>query len=105
MIALYSMGVNRPRLAAPAVVGPFDPGDDGGLSLFAGVLAAAVQHVLLQQAEEALHRGSVAGAPTRPMEPTIVATRAWTNFRLRNRLSRSLCKINPATSPRRPPHC
>ena len=50
-------------LASAAVVGAFDPGDDGDPQLFAGVPAAAVQDVLLQQAEEALHGGVVAGRP------------------------------------------
>jgi hypothetical protein len=41
-------------------------------------------------------------APTRPMEPTMSwRPRAWTNFRLRNWLPRSLCRMQPATSPRR----
>jgi hypothetical protein len=40
-------------LASAAVVGAFDPGDDRDPRLFAGVLATAVQDVLLQQAEEA----------------------------------------------------
>jgi hypothetical protein len=37
-------------LPASAVVGAFDPGDDRNAQLLAGVSAAAVQDVLLQQA-------------------------------------------------------
>ena len=43
------------------MVGAFDPGDDGDPELLAGGPAAAVQHVLLQQAEEALHGRVIAG--------------------------------------------
>jgi hypothetical protein len=48
-------------LASSTVVGPFDPGDDCDPELFAGVPAAAVQHVFLQQAKETLHGGVVGG--------------------------------------------
>ena len=48
-------------LSPAAVVGPFDPGDDRQAELVAGGPAAAVEDVLLQQREEGLHRGVVAG--------------------------------------------
>ena len=65
MIASNSIGVNRPRRGLPSatVVGAFDPGDDGDAQLLAGVPAAAVQDVLLQQAEEGLHGRVVTGSP------------------------------------------
>ena len=50
-------------LPASAVVGAFDPGDDGNAQLLAGVPASAVQDVLLQQAEEGLHGRVVTGGP------------------------------------------
>ncbi|SKV80487.1 Uncharacterised protein [Mycobacteroides abscessus subsp. abscessus] len=43
------------------MVGAFDPSDDGDPQLLSGGPAAAVEDVLLQQAEEALHRRVVAG--------------------------------------------
>src|SRR6185312_17571623 len=51
------------ELTASTVVGAFDPGDDGNAQLLAGVPAAAVQDVLLQQAKEALHGRVVTGGP------------------------------------------
>lgn len=48
-------------LASAAVVGAFLPGDDRQSQLGAGGPAAAVEDVLLQQREEALHRGVVPG--------------------------------------------
>ncbi len=48
-------------LAPAAVVGAFDPGDDREAQLLAGVPGLAAEDVLLQQAEEALHGGVVAG--------------------------------------------
>ena len=47
-------------LSAAAVVGPLDPGHDRDAQLLAGGPGAAVQDVLLEQREEALHRGVVA---------------------------------------------
>ena len=58
-----SGSVCRSVLSASAVVGPFDPGDDGQAELVAGGPAAAVQDVLLQQREEGLHRGVVGAGP------------------------------------------
>ena len=46
-------------LAPAAVEGPLDPGHDREVQLLAGVPALAVQDVLLEQAEERLHRGVV----------------------------------------------
>ena len=43
------------------MVGPFDPGHDRDPQLLAGVPGAAVEDALLQQAEEGLHGGVVAG--------------------------------------------
>ena len=41
-------------------------------------------------------------APTRPIEPTISCLpRAWMNLRLRNCEPLSVCRMQPATSPRR----
>jgi hypothetical protein len=56
-------GVNRPRVACRRRewVGALDRGDDRDAQLVAGIPAAAVQDVPLQQAEEALHGGVVAG--------------------------------------------
>ena len=59
-------------LAASAVVGGLDPGDDRQAELVAGGPAAAVEDVLLQQAEERLHGGVVGAGPDpahRPAQP------------------------------------
>jgi hypothetical protein len=48
-------------LASSPVVLGFDAGDDREAELFAGLPASGVEHVLLQQAEEGLHGGVVAG--------------------------------------------
>ena len=48
---------------AAAVVGAFDPGDGRDAEFLSGVSAPAVQDVLLQQREEALHGGVVPGGP------------------------------------------
>ena len=94
MIASNSIGVEPPQCETEAstVVGPFDPGDDGNAQLLAGVPAATVQDVLLQQAKEAFSMAALSpAAPTRPIEPTMSwRPRARTNFRLRNWLPRSL---------------
>ena len=47
-------------LSSAAVVGPLDPSDDGDAELLAGGPGLAVQDVVLQEAEEALHGGVVA---------------------------------------------
>jgi hypothetical protein len=47
-------------LAPAAMVGPFDPVDDPGAELVAGLPALPVEDVLLEQREEGLHRGVVA---------------------------------------------
>src|SRR5699024_4930050 len=49
-------------LSAAAVIGAFDPGDDGNAQLVAGGPAALVQHVLLQQGKETFHCGIVASS-------------------------------------------
>jgi len=62
---MISYGGQPPEsvLSSAAVVGAFYPGDDGEPELVAGGPAAAVEDVLLQEREEALHRGVVgAGA-------------------------------------------
>jgi hypothetical protein len=46
--------VSSRGLASATVIGPFNPGDDRDPQLHSGVPAAPVEHVLLQQAEEAL---------------------------------------------------
>lgn len=62
MIASYSTGVNRPRAASTtSVVGPFDPPEDRDPQLLTSVPGMAVQDVLLEQGEEALHGRVVAG--------------------------------------------
>lgn len=43
-------------LSAAAVVGPLDSGDDPCPQLFPGGPLLAVEHVLLQEGEEGLHR-------------------------------------------------
>lgn len=48
-------------LASAAMVGPFDPGHDGDAELVAGGPFLPVQHVALEQAEEALHGCVVTG--------------------------------------------
>ena len=104
MMASYSMGVNRPRrgLSAAAVVGAFDPGDDRDAQFLAGGPAAAVEDVLLQQAKKDSMAALSPAAPTRPIEPTMSwRLSARTNFRLRNCDPRSVCRMQPATSPRR----
>ena len=50
-------------LSSAAVVGGLDPGHDRQPELCAGVPAAAVEDILLQQAEERLHRGVVRARP------------------------------------------
>jgi hypothetical protein len=52
-------------LPARPVVGLFDPDDDRQAESFAGLPTAAVQDVLLQQAEERLH-GGVGADPGSP---------------------------------------
>ena len=69
-------------LAATAVVGPFDPGDDREASSSRVAQSLPVQDVLLQQGEEGLHRGVVAARTDpahRPDEPVVaeVRTKAW----------------------------
>jgi len=46
-------------LSAPAVVGPLNPADDRDPQLITGRPRPPVEDVLLQQGEEALHRGVV----------------------------------------------
>src|SRR3972149_9235484 len=46
-------------LAAPAMVGPFDPGQDRKAKLLSRLPALPVQDVVLQQREERLHGGVV----------------------------------------------
>ena len=48
-------------LPASAVISPFDPPNDRGPQLLSGGPGTAVEHVLLQQREERLHGGVVAG--------------------------------------------
>src|SRR5665647_829467 len=55
--------LSQGSLASAVVVGAFDPGDDRQAKLIAGVPAAPVQDVLLQQGEEGLHGGVVPGRP------------------------------------------
>src|SRR5436309_14119362 len=50
-------------LAAPAVVGAFDPGDDPQPELLPGLPALPVQHVVLEEREERLHGGVVGAGP------------------------------------------
>lgn len=45
------------------MVGAFDPSDDRDAKLLSGVPALAIQDVLLEQGEEALHGGVIAGSP------------------------------------------
>jgi hypothetical protein len=65
MTVSYSTGVNRPQasLALAPVAGPLDPGDDRDPQLLSSAPGAAVEDVLLQQCEEALHGGVVASGP------------------------------------------
>src|SRR5690606_21658580 len=48
-------------LPTPPVIGPLDPGHDGDPKFLAGGPGAAVEDVLLEQREEALHGRVVAG--------------------------------------------
>ena len=52
------------------MVGPLDPGHDREPEFLASGPGTAIEDVLLQQREEALH-GRVVAAPTRPIEPTM----------------------------------
>lgn len=55
MMVSYSGGsIGRDRLPAAAMVGPFDPSDDGDPQLFSGGPGAAAEDVLLEPGEEAL---------------------------------------------------
>lgn len=49
-------------LSTTPVVGPLDPSDHRDPELFSGPPPLAVQDVLLQQREEGLHRGVIAGS-------------------------------------------
>ena len=53
-------------LSAASVVSRLDPGDDGDPELFSGPPALAIQDVLLENREEGLHRGVVAGGTDFP---------------------------------------
>jgi type I restriction enzyme M protein len=50
----------EPALAAPTVVGPFDPDDDLNAEFLAGGPGVPVQHVELEEREERFHGGVVA---------------------------------------------
>src|SRR3954468_9638800 len=50
-------------LTTPAVVGPFDPGDDRKAQFLPGLPALSVEDVALQQGEERLHGGVVGAGP------------------------------------------
>ena len=68
MAGLYCLKLDRgepaePALAAPTVVGSFDPGHDGQAQFLSGGPALPVQDVLLQQREEGLHGCIVATGP------------------------------------------
>ena len=52
---------SQPLLSAASVVGAFYPGDDRDPQVVAGGPPAPVQDVLLQEREERLHGGVVAG--------------------------------------------
>ena len=89
-------------LAASAVVGAFDPGDDRDAELVAGGPALPVEDVLLQQREERFHGGVVAGgADLAHRADHAVAGEGALRFRDRNCDPRSECRMQPATSPRR----
>lgn len=62
-------------MSSPAVVGPFDPGDDRDPQLLAGVPAALVEDVLLQEGEEGFHRGIVTAGtdPSRGPDELVAA--------------------------------
>jgi len=60
MASSYSTGVES-DLTTAAVVGPLDPGRDRDPQFLAGLPSLPVEDVLLQQREERLHRGVVAG--------------------------------------------
>src|SRR6478672_6338964 len=74
-LELYWGEPSEAILAAAAVVGLLDPGQDRQAQLLAGGPAAAVEDVLLQQAEEGLHRG-VVRAGTEPAHRPVQARRA-----------------------------
>lgn len=63
MMVSYSTGVNpgQASLTPASVVGALDPGHDRNPEFFAGGPGTAVEDVLLQQREEALHGRVVAG--------------------------------------------
>src|SRR3954454_8952932 len=72
-------------LSRASVVGPLDPGDDRDTQLFAGGPGAPVEDVLLQQAEEGLHGGVVAGGTDAAHRADHgVTVQAWTNLREQN---------------------
>ena len=105
MMVSNSMGVNRPRrgLAASAVVGAFDPGDDRDAQLVAGGPALPVEDVLLQQREERFHGGVVAGGAdlAHRADHAVTGERPVQLPRTELRCLGRECRMQPATSPRR----
>src|SRR4051812_23324057 len=59
--SIWGQSAENGLAASAVVVGAFDPGDDRDAELVAGVPAATVEDVLLQQCEERFHGGVVAG--------------------------------------------